>query len=107
MHRHFYVTGLSHLFCARVRQEYDESSDEEADGISVEQVRRAMNVYLDAADLPAPARTKRFEAELSKQQYYQRRNRQARQSHTKTRLAQFEALGIDVERIQSCLPDTG
>lgn len=107
VHRHFYVTQLSHLFCARVRQKYDESSDEEADRISVEQVRSAMNVYLDTADLPAGTRKKRFEDELHKQQYYLRRNRQARKSHTRTRLARFDALGIDVERIKSCLPDTG
>jgi len=107
VHRHFYVTQLSHLFCARVRQEYDDSSDEEADRISVEQVRSAMNVYLDAANLPTAARKKRFEDVLYKQQYYQRRNRQARKSHTKTRLAQFAALGIDVTRIKSCQIDTG
>jgi SRSO17 transposase len=107
VHRHFYVTQLSHLFCARVRQKYDDSSGAEADRISVEQVRNAMNVYLDAAVLPASARKKRFEDELYKQQYYQRRNRQACKSHTKTRLAQFAALGIDVTSIKSCLPDTG
>jgi len=107
VHRHFYVTQLSHLFCARVRQKYDDSPGEGADRISVEQVRSAMNVYLDAADLPASARKKRFEDELHKQQYYQRRNRQARKSHTKTRFVQFAALGIDVTRIKSCLFDTG
>ena len=107
VHRHFYVTQLSHLFCARVRQQYDDSPGERADRISVEQVRSAMNVYLDAASLPASARRQRFETELKKQQYYQRRNRQARVSHTKTRLARFTALGIDVTRIKSCLSDTG
>ena len=33
VHRHFYVTQLSHLFCARVRQEYDESPGDKADRI--------------------------------------------------------------------------
>jgi SRSO17 transposase len=107
VHRHFYVTQLSHLFCARVRQKYDESSDGKADRISVEQVRSAIDAYLDAADLPVSARKKRLEHELHKQQYYQRRNRQARKSHTKTRLAQFAALGIDVNRIKSCQLDSG
>ncbi len=107
VHRHFYVTQLSHLFCARVRQEYDNSPGDQADRISVEQVRSAMNVWLDAADLPPSPRRQRFEEELEKQQYYQRRNRQARESHTKTRLAHLTALGIDVTRIKSCLPDTG
>jgi hypothetical protein len=105
VHRHFYVTQLSHLFCARVRQEYDNSSDDQVDRISVEQVRSAMNVWLDAVDLPPTARRKRFEKELEKQHYYQRRNRQARVSHSKTRIQHLTELGIDITRIKSCLPD--
>jgi SRSO17 transposase len=105
VHRHFYLTQLSHLFCARVRQEYDDSSEEPVDRISVEQVRSAMNVWLQTADVPPVVRQRRFGDELNKQHYYQRRNHQARESHTKTRLAQFAALGIDVERIKSCLPN--
>lgn len=104
VHRHFYITQLSHLFCARVRQEYDESSAATVDRLSVEQVRSAMNVWLQTTNLPPAIRRQRFQEELNKQQYYQRRNRQARQSHTKTRLARLAALGIDVERIKSCLP---
>ena len=68
VHRHFYVTQLSHLFCARVRQEYDDSPGDQADRISVEQVRSAMNVWLDTADLPPSVRRERFEKELEKQQ---------------------------------------
>ena len=40
------------------------------------------------------------------QQHYQRRNRQARVSHTKTRIKRLAALGIAVTQIKSCLPDT-
>lgn len=104
VHRHFYITQLSHLFCARVRQEYDDTSEEALDRISVEQVRSAMNVWLETVDAPPAIRRRRFEDELKKQEYYQRRNRQARKSHTKTREARLAALGIDVERIKSCLP---
>lgn len=107
VHRHFYVTQLSHLFCARVRQEYDDTPGDQVDRISVEQVRSAMNVWLDAADLPPHSRRERFEDELEKQQYYQRRNRQARTSHTKTRIARLADLGIDINQIKSCLPETG
>ncbi len=106
VHRHFYVTQLSHLFCARVRQEYDNSSGDQAERLTVEQVKSAMNVWLDAVDLPPSARRQRFEEELEKQQYHQRRNWQSRASHTKTRLARLTALGIDVTRIKSCFPDT-
>lgn len=106
VHRHFYITQLSHLFCARVRQEYDDPSGDQVDRISVEQVRSAMNVWLDAADLPPATRRQRFEEELQKQQYHQRRNQQARDSHTKTRIKLLRAMGIDVGKIKSCLPDT-
>ena len=104
MHRHFYITQLSHLFCARVRQEYDEASVVEATRISVEQVRSAMDVWLEASALPPRQRRRRLEQELDKQSYYQRRNRQARISHTKTRITKLQALGIDVDQIKSCLP---
>ncbi len=106
VHRHFYVTQLSHLFCARMRLEYDTGSDGGLNRVTVEQVRSAVNVWLDAVDLPPAARRERFHKELRKQQYYQRRNKQARVSHTKTRLARFEELGIDIPHIKSCLPDT-
>jgi SRSO17 transposase len=106
LHRHFYVTQLSHLFVARVRQQYDDSAGDQVDRISVEQVRSAVNVWLDAADLPYSARQKRYQQELQKQQYYQRRNKQARTSHTTTRIGQLTALGIDVDKIKSCILDT-
>ena len=79
VHRHFYVTQFSHLFCARVRQEDDDAS---GDRFTVEQVKSATNVWLDAADLPPSSRRGRYMNELEKQRYHQRRNRQARASHT-------------------------
>ena len=104
VHRHFYVTQLSHLFCARVRQKYDGASGESSDRLTVEQVCGAMNVWLEAADLPAAARRERLKAELEKQHYYQHRNKQARTSHTKTRIRRLTAMGIDVDTIKSCIP---
>ena len=104
VHRHFYVTQLSHLFCARVRQEYDNASGEPSNRLTVEQVHSAMNVWLEAADLPTGIRQKRFEKERKKQQYHQRRNRQARISHTKTKMDRLAALEIDVDKIKSCIP---
>ena len=106
LHRHFYVTQLSHLFCARQRQEYNDAAGDQVDRISVEQVHSAMNVWLNAADLPSALRRERFEDELEKQKYYQRRNKQARESHTKTRIERLSAMGIDVDKIKSCIPDT-
>jgi len=102
IHRHFFLTQVSHLFCARVRQEYDESGTQ-GDRLTVEQVRSATNTWLAAADLPPAKRQERYEKELNKQRYHQRRNRQSRTSHTKTRLAQLEALGINVQQLKSCV----
>lgn len=106
VHRHFYVTQLSHLFCARVRQEYDDSPGDHVDRITIEQVRSATNDWLETADLPPSIRRKRFDDELEKQKYYQRRNRQTRKSHTKTRIARLTALEIDIDKIKSCIPET-
>ena len=105
LHRHFYLTQLSHLFCARVRQKFDTAmrSDDPLEHLSMEQVRRAMNAWLEAAQ-GRLTQTARLQRELAKQQYYQRRNAQARRSHTKTRKARLEFLGIDVDRIKTCIP---
>ena len=105
LHRHFYLTQLSHLFCARMRQKFDTAmrSDDPLEHLSMEQVRRAMNAWLEAAQ-GRLTQTARLQRELAKQQYYQRRNAQARRSHTKTRKARLEFLGIDVDRIKTCIP---
>ena len=105
VHRHYFVTQLSHLFCARVRQECDTATNDRTDRITLEQVRSAMDVWLESADLPPDRRRERFEAEREKQRYHQRRNQQARISHTKTRLAKLAALGIYVDRSKSCCRD--
>ena len=105
LHRHFYLTQLSHLFCARMRQKFDDAPmhDDPLEQLTTEQVRRAMNAWLEAAQgrLTTEAR---FQRELAKQQYYQRRNAQAQRSHTKTRMAQLQSLGIDADRIKRCIP---
>ena len=106
LHRHFYLTQLSHLFCARMRQKFEltrAGADERLEQLTTEQVRRAMNTWLEAA-LGRLSKTQQFQRELAKQRYYQRRNAQARRSHTKTRRARLQALGIDADRIKSCIP---
>jgi len=87
-----------------MRLEYDTNSDEGIDRIAIEQVRSMVNTWLDTAGLPPSARRTRIEDELNKQRYYQRRNRQARESHTKTIIRQLAAIGIDIDKIKSCLP---
>jgi SRSO17 transposase len=104
VHRHFYLTQLSHLFCARVRQKFDAAivHDDPLEQLTTEQVRRAINAWLKAA-ASRLSKTERLEKELAKQQYYQKRNAQARRSHTKTRKTRLKAFGIDADRIKSCL----
>jgi SRSO17 transposase len=105
LHRHFYLTQLSHLFCARMRQQFDTATphDDPLEHLTTEQVRRAMNVWLEAA-AGRLTKEERFQRELAKQRYYQRRNAQAQRSHTKTRTARLQSLGMDVDRIKSCIP---
>lgn len=104
VHRHFFVTQLSHLFCARIRQEYDGADGEQCGRLTIEQVRSAMNTWLSAADLKPTVRRERYEQELERQRYYQERNMQSRKFHTKTRITQLSELGIDVNRIKTCIP---
>jgi SRSO17 transposase len=105
LHRHYYVTQLTHLFCARMRQKFDAATmpDEPLEHLTTEQVRRAMNAWLEAAE-GRLTKVARLQRELAKQQYYQRRNAQARRSHAKTRMAQLRSMGIDADRIKSCIP---
>jgi len=105
LHRHFYLTQLSHLFCARMRQKFDVATpgDDPLERLTTEQVRRAMNAWLEIAEKRL-TKAERFERELAKQRYYKRRNAQARKSHTKTRRAKLKALGIDPDRIKTCIP---
>jgi SRSO17 transposase len=107
LHRHFYLAQLSHLFCARMRQKFDAitARDDPLEHLTMEQVRRAMNAWLEAAAKQL-TKAEQFEQELLKQRYYQRRNAQARRSHTKTRQARLKSLGIDAERIKSCVPQS-
>lgn len=105
VHRHYYLTQLSHLFCARIRQEYDTATGNQLDRLTVEQVRSAMNTWLSAVDLPLRKRQERYEKELSNQRYHQHRRQQSRRSHTKTRVQRLNALGVDLDRIKTCTPD--
>jgi SRSO17 transposase len=103
LHRHFYLTQASYLFCAQIRQEYDAPHVESTTRLTTEQVRSAMNVWLSAEGLKPSARRDYYETEHDKQSYHQRRNEQARKSHTKTRIGRLIARGIDVHCIKSCI----
>lgn len=102
IHRHYYVTALSYLFCSRIRQSLDEDKTGE---LTVEQVRRSVNVYLTHYQLPPALRDKAFEKEIAKQRYHQTRNAQAKKSHTKTRTQFYRKLRLDIDKIKSCIPE--
>lgn len=102
IHRHLYLTILSHLFCARVRERLA-TTEEVSSGelLTTEQVRRAMNVYLEGAHLPPRCRTQMYADETKRQNYYQQRNAVAAESHRKKRRAKLEDLGIEPDSIKS------
>ncbi len=107
IHRHLYVTILSGLFCARVRHKLTPSEKvTSGELLTLEQVRRAANVYIDAINLPPKPRLERFEKEVANQQYYAQRNATAANSHRKKRISQLAAIGIDPEKIKSVPPKT-
>lgn len=108
VHRHWYVTQLSYLFCSRLRQQWDDlASVDPLMKLTVEQVRSAVNTYLRFRCLPPPEKQKRFQHEIERHKYHQRRNAQAIKSHTKTRRDVYQRLGIDVDKIKTCRPRDG
>jgi SRSO17 transposase len=102
-HRHFYLTQVSYLFCARMRQKYDKPTSEAPERLTIEQVCSAASDCFSAADLKPTARRQRHEKNEKRQGYYRRRNRQAGKSHTKTKIARFMEMKIDVNQIKSCI----
>lgn len=107
IHRHLYVTILSQLFCARVRQQLSPSEDVlSGELLTMEQVRRAANVFVASIGLPPRCREQLYQEEIDRQTYYAYRNEQASKSHRKTRNKELAELGIDPEQIKSVPPKT-
>jgi hypothetical protein len=107
IHRHLCVAILSQLFCARVRQQLSPSEDVlSGELLTLEQVRRAANVFVDSIGLPPRSRQQRYQEEADRQTYYARRNAQASKSHRKTKNKRLAELGIDPDRIKSVSPKT-
>lgn len=105
IHRHLYVTILSQLFCARVRQQLSPSDDVLSGNLlTLEQVRRACNVLVASFGLPPRCQNHNFTAEVKRQTYYAGRNAQAAKSHRKTRRKRLKKIGIDPEKIKSVSP---
>jgi hypothetical protein len=73
--------------------------------LTVEQVRQAACAWIAAQSLVAAGRLGIYRKTAKRIGYHQKRNRQARQSHTKTTVQRLRSLGIDVHRLPSCKPD--
>ena len=73
--------------------------------LTVEQVRRGANAWLLAQTLPSPARSYIYQQTAALITYHQRRNRQARLSHTKRTIQSLQKMGIEVDQLNSCIPD--
>jgi SRSO17 transposase len=102
IHRHLYVTIMSQLYCAQVRQKLSPSDDVLSGALlTMEQVRRAANVYVSSLGLPPRSCNGMYQAEEKRQTYYAQRNATATKSHRKTRRKRLLELGIDVDQIKS------
>ena len=105
IHRHLFVTILSQLFCARVRQQLSPSDDVlSGELLTTEQVRRAANVVVESQSFPPRTRARLYQEESERQGDHARRNAQASKSHRKTRCKQLATLGIDPDKIKSVPP---
>ena len=105
IHRHLFITILSQLFCARVRQQLSPSENVlSRELLTTEQVRRAANVVVDSMTYPPRTRERLYREESARQSYHARRNAQASKSHRKKRRKRLVELGIDPDKIKSVPP---
>lgn len=102
VHRHFIVTILAQLFCARVRHQLCRTEIvTSAERLALEQVRRAADVFIASLDLPPRSRSERNRAESDRIHYHQIRNADASRSHRKRRIASYRSMGIDPDRVKA------
>lgn len=101
--RHLILSAVSLLFLARERQELLGKFPE----LTVSQVRQATSAMVQSWWLPRVVADELISNTAYKLAYYQKRNRQARESHTKTRISKLEKLGVDLSKISRCQWDTG
>lgn len=73
--------------------------------LTVEMIHDAASAIVETLGMPPSARAQTLKRVAATINYHLRRNHQARKSHTKTTLACLHALGIDVEKLPSCVPN--
>jgi SRSO17 transposase len=96
--RHLILSAVSLLFLARERasllNEYSE--------LTVSQVRQATSAMVQSWWLPSNAADELINHTAYKLAYHQKRNRQARESHSKTRELKLQDLGIELSKLRVC-----
>jgi SRSO17 transposase len=96
--RHLIISAVSLLFLARTRQDLCESYPE----LTVSQVYQATSAIVQSWWMTPADGERLINSTAHRLQYYQRRNAQARKSHTRTRIAKLESMGIDVAAMSKC-----
>ena len=74
------------------------------DYLTVEQVRESLGIWFEAQELPRTCRFKKYEQAEARVAYYQHRNRVARQCHTKKTRQRLRSMGINPDKLRSCVP---
>lgn len=101
--RHLILSAASLLFLSQSRKQLQESYPE----LTVSQVRQAMSSLVQSWWLDPFDADTLIEQTARRLEYYQRRNLQARKSHSKTRMRRLEDMGIDLRTTPQCQWDSG
>jgi SRSO17 transposase len=96
--RHLLLSSVALLFLARVRLKFNEEYPE----LTISQVQQATAALVQSWWLHPLEADTLISRTAQQIEYYQRRNEQARRSHTKTRQRKLLELQIDVEQIPKC-----
>ena len=72
--------------------------------LTVEQVRLAASAWITSQQVKPSVQYRFFQKIIDVIIYRQNRNRDSRVSHWKTAIKELEALGIDANKIQTCIP---
>lgn len=101
--RHLILSAVTLFFLSKARQELGTKYPE----LTISQVRQATSALVESWWQPSLTADAIIMEAARRIEYYQRRNAQARKSHTKTRMIKFEALGIDMLSVQQSRWESG
>ena len=101
--RHLILSAASLLFLSQSRKLLRENYPE----LTVSQVRQAMSSLVQSWWLAPFDADALIEQTAKRLEYYQRRNSQARKSHSKTRARRLQEMGIDISATPRCQWDSG